>query len=442
MATLICFAVFGAAIAASLIGNWPLVCPIWLGILLFTWLGKKRDIPLQTMWHDAWRQCRKMCTVLPFYVLIGCMTGLWRSGGTIAFFIYYGTRMIRPGWFILVTFLLTSLISYALGTSFGVVGTAGIILMALGRSGGVDPALTAGTILSGAYFGDRCSPASSSAALVAAATGTELRDNLKMMRRTGWLPLLVTTAAYTVLSLTHPITGMEGSLLSDLAGSFHLSLWAALPALVMIVLPLCRVSVRLSMALSAACAFLVTVFLQGAGIPEALRIAVMGYHPAAGALQQVLSGGGMISMVECSAIAVSTGLYAGLLGSVGALDGIRAVVRRLAEKTGVFPATAAAYLLIALTFCNQSTGAVMTPQLVEDIYRDRSVDYGELAIDMENSGIVMSPLVPWNISASIPLMMLEVGAAAIPYAVLLYVIPLCYGLTKTHFYSQKECERI
>ena len=83
--------------------------------------------------------------------------------------------------FLLVAFLLTSFISYALGTSFGVVGTVGVILMALARSGGVDAAVTAGTIIAGAYFGDRCSPASSSAALVAAATGTALERNLRRM---------------------------------------------------------------------------------------------------------------------------------------------------------------------------------------------------------------------------------------------------------------------
>ena len=126
-----------------------------------------------------------MCSVIDIYLLIGAITALWRSAGTIGFFIYHGLQIITPQMFLLVAFLLTSFISYALGTSFGVVGTVGVILMALARSGGVDAAVTAGTIIAGAYFGDRCSPASSSAALVAAATGTALERNLRRMHRTG-----------------------------------------------------------------------------------------------------------------------------------------------------------------------------------------------------------------------------------------------------------------
>lgn len=76
-----------------------------------------------------------MCCVIVIYMLIGAITALWRSAGTIAFFIYHGLRIITPQLFLLVTFLLTSFISYALGTSFGVVGTLGVILMALARSG-------------------------------------------------------------------------------------------------------------------------------------------------------------------------------------------------------------------------------------------------------------------------------------------------------------------
>lgn len=113
----------------------------------------------------------KSMIVLRILFFIGLLTGLWRSCGTIAFFIYHGIRVITPSLFILVAFLLTVLLSYALGTSFGVASTAGVVLMALARSGGVSEAVTAGVILSGIYFGDRGAPTSSCASLVARADG-------------------------------------------------------------------------------------------------------------------------------------------------------------------------------------------------------------------------------------------------------------------------------
>ena len=437
MGTLICFLLFLAAAALCLAEGWTLIAAVWAGMLAFAVLGLLRGLPLRGMAASAWEQGRKMCRVIGIYLLIGAITALWRSAGTIAFFIYHGLQIITPQLFLLVTFLLTSFISYALGTSFGVIGTVGVILMALARSGGVGTAVTAGTIIAGSYFGDRCSPASSSATLVAAATGTRLYDNLHLMHRTGWLPYLVSLAAYAALSFAHPLSAVDGSVLAELASAFRLSWWTAIPALLILVLPLCRVPIRVTMAVSAAAALLVTVFVQGGAPLTVLRDAVLGYVPAPGALHDVLAGGGVVSMVTAAVLAVSAGLYAGLLGGMGALDGVRRLAQRIAGRAGLFPACTAVCVLSGMVFCNQSTGAVVSTQLLEGVYRERGDGNGELAIDIENSGIVLSPLIPWNISVSIPLAVLGADMSAIPFEILLYAIPLCYFLTKRRVFPPK-----
>lgn len=385
MGSIVCFALFLGAVGVCLAEGWQLMWAIWAGIAVFVVLGLARHVPVRVMAAGAWRQGRKMCSVIDIYLLIGAITALWRSAGTIGFFIYHGLQIITPQMFLLVAFLLTSFISYALGTSFGVVGTVGVILMALARSGGVDAAVTAGTIIAGAYFGDRCSPASSSAALVAAATGTVLERNLRRMHRTGWLPYVVSLAVYAALSVT---------------------LWG-----------------------------------QGGQLWDVLRDTVLGYRPAGGALQQVLAGGGVASMLTATLMAISAGMYAGLLDSAGVLDGVRHHAAALARRAGRFPACAAVCALAGMIFCNQSAGPVVADQLLEETYRARGQGGEELALDIENSGIVMAPLIPWNISVSIPLVMLGADASAIPYEVLLYAIPLCYLLTKRRVFAAKG-ERI
>ena len=437
MGALICFLLFLASVALCLAEGWTLILAVWAGILAFGLLGLRRGLTVKTMACAAWEQGRKMCSVIGIYLLIGAITALWRSAGTIAFFIYHGLRIITPQLFLLVTFLLTSFVSYALGTSFGVIGTVGVILMALARSGGVPAAMAAGTIIAGAYFGDRCSPASSSATLVAAATDTKLYDNLRMMHRTGWLPYLVSLAAYAALSVTHPLAAVDGGVLAELTSAFRLSWWTAIPAALILLLPLCRVSIRLTMAASALSALLVTVLVQGGGLLPSLRDAVLGYVPAPGALSGVLAGGGVVSMVTAAVLAVSAGLYAGLLEAVGALDGAHRLAQQAARRAGLFPACAGVCLLSGMVFCNQSTGAVVSTQLLDGVYREQGNGRGELAIDIENSGIVLSPLIPWNISVSIPLAMLGADMSAIPYEILLYAIPLCYFLTKRRFYPPK-----
>lgn len=435
---LVCFAVFLTAVIGCIVLDWSLLIAVWLGIAVFFLLGYKQGLPCRTMAADAWTQGRKMCALIVIYALIGTVTALWRGSGTIAFFIYYGLQLIRPELFLLITFLLTSVVSYALGTSFGVIGTVGVILMALARSGGVSEVITAGTIVAGAYFGDRCSPASSSAALVAAATGTKLYDNLKNMHRTGWLPYLITLAVYGVLSVTHPLAALDDSVLAELTAQFDLSLWTALPALLILVLPLAKVPIRWAMAASALSALLVAVLVQGMPLTTALRDAVLGYVPAEGALFDVLSGGGVVSMVSATLLAISTSLYAGLLGGMGALDGARHWAGTLARRWGRFPACTAVCVASGMVFCNQSTAPMVAEQLLGDVYQKEGHGQSELALDIENSGIVLAPLIPWNISVSIPLAMLDASPAALPFAVLLYVLPLTYGLMKKHFYHTPE----
>ena len=433
---ILCFALFLGAMVGCLITGQSFLWALLLGLVLFAVHGHKQGHSLRAMWDMAWSEGRKVLIVLRIF--IGAITALWRSSGTIVFFIYYGVQAISPKLFVLVAFLLTALIAYALGTSFGVIGTAGIVLMALARSGGVSELVTAGAVLSGAYFGDRCSPASSSAALVAAETETKLYDNLHNMFRTGVLPVLLTVAVYAVLSVRHPITAVDESLLQALRDSAVISLWALLPAVIMLVLPLVKVPVLISIALSVAAAGAVSVFVQGMSLWEMLKTAVLGYYPTTGQLKDILSGGGIVSMVKPAALVFTTGLLAGLLDGIGVLKGATGLVDKLAGRCGRFAASAAVSLGAGMIFCNQSVVIVMGNQLLHRSYTDRK----EQAVDMENSGIVLSALIPWNIACSIPLVMLGVDERAIPYAALLYMIPLVYGLTKRWGYPvQKQAAK-
>ena len=306
--------------------------------------------------------------------------------------------------------------------------------MALARSGGVSEAVTAGAVLSGAYFGDRCSPASSSAALVTAETGTTLYDNLRNMFRTGVLPVALTVIVYGLLSVRHPITAVDESLLQALRDSAVISLWALLPAVIMLALPLVKVPVLISIALSVAAAGTVSVLVQGMTVWDMLKTALLGYYPTAGQLKDILSGGGIVSMAKPAALVFTTGLLAGLLEGTGVLKGAAGLVEKLANRWGRFAASVAVSLGAGMIFCNQSVAIVMGNQLLRRCY----TDHNEQAVDMENSGIVLSALIPWNIACSIPLVMLEVNERAIPYAVLLYMIPLVYGLTKQWVYPAER----
>lgn len=438
MSTLIAFALFIAAMLVSLVTGIHMVFPILLGLAMFSFLGWRGGFTPRQLAAMAWDKGKKVLVVIRIFVFIGAITALWRSCGTIAFFIYYGIRIITPPLFVLVTFLLTALISFALGTSLGVVSTAGIILMALARSGGVSELVTAGAILSGAYFGDRCSPASSSASLVAAVTETSLYDNLRAMLKTGLLPLVVTTLVYGVLSMRHPIVAVDEEMMRALASAFRITPWALLPAALMMLLSLLKVPIRHAMGWSVLAAAAVTLLVQRMDVWEMLKAVVMGYVPADAQMARIVSGGGLVSMWKPALLVFTTALYSGILDGTGVMRPLQKRLEKPAEKWGLFPVMTAVSLLCGMVFCNQSIVVMMAQQTMDTLYVARGASKSEEAIDIENSGILLSAAIPWNIACSIPLSMLGVGAGAVPYAVLLFLTPLCWGLTKKYVYPSRK----
>ena len=438
MRTAVCFAAFLTAMFACVVWNLSTMWALCLGLVVFALLGRSRGASVREMAGFAWTGGRKLVTLLTIFMLIGGITGTWRSSGTIAWFIYYGIQIIRPRIFLLVAFLLTCLLSYALGTSFGVVGTAGIILMALGRSGGVSVPVTAGTVLAGAYYGDRCSPASSSALLTAAVTETKQYDNVKLMHKTAILPMALSLGFYAWCSWKNPLQIMDGAILEELRGSFSLSLWAVIPAALMLALPLCKVNIRIALLASSAAAVAVSVLCQKMSLGQAILVFLRGYRASPGTLQEVLSGGGLTSMLVSSLTVMTTGLLAGLLEGLHVFDGVKGRLENVADQAGLFPAALVTSTAAAAVFCNQSIATVMGESFLRDSYEKHGATREEQAIDLENSGIITAPLIPWNIAGSIPLAMMGSDARAIPYAALLYLIPICYLFTKKWYYPKKE----
>lgn len=431
--TLFCFGLFLTAVIGCLVSGYSLVWALLIGLVLFFFLGLKKGFPIRSLFTMAWNKGKDALIVVPVFLIIGIVMAMWRASGTIAFFLYHGLRGISPNWFVLVAFLLSALLSYALGTSYGVTGTCGVILITLARSGNVNLAITAGAILSGAYFGDRCSPMSSCATLVAACTGTRLYSNVREMLKTAALPTILTIAVFAFLSVRNPISVVDDTILNALSEHFSLHWTTLLPAVTMLILPLMKVPVKWAMATSAVCAFILAVLLQDLSPGTALHAAVLGYRPVQPELAPILTGGGLISMVSTCIIVFITSLYAGILEGIDALAPAHEWVERLAEKIGLFPASMVVSAVLASVFCNQAVTVLMDEQLLSESYRKRGASRTELAMDISNSGVLIAGLIPWSIAISVPLSMLNVGSEAIVWCVLLYLIPLCYLPTKRFF---------
>ena len=370
----------------------------------------------------------KALSVAKVLIVIGVVTGVWRAAGTIVVFVCYGVQLIRPELFLLVAFGLAALLSFALGTSFGVAGTVGVIFMTLARSGGVNPIITGGVLLSGVFFGDRGSPVSSTAILVSALTKTDLIGNVKRMAKTGLIPFLLCLLFYTFLSLRNPLQAVDASVTESLESVFSLTPWAFLPAALLLILPLLRVPVLISMGLSILAGAAVALTAQGMDLLSLLKCCVLGYHSDVPQVAAILDGGGIASMISSCAIILLACASAEVAEGSGMLDRVEHLAGSVSEKIGYFPAMILTSLCASAVFCNQVIAIVLSHTFFRPMYEKHGLSRENQALDMENCCITVPAFVPWSIICSVPLSLLGTDYRSMAYASFLYLVPLIHWL--------------
>lgn len=422
---LLAIIIFAVSLFFSILKNISTIIPLLIGLVCFIATALNRGFKLNHVFKMMTAGMLKSLIVIRIFVLIGLITAIWRACGTIPFFVYYGTKLINPEYFILFAFLLSSIVSFTLGTSFGTVGTIGVVLIVLARGGNVDVSITAGAIFSGAFFGDRCAPTSSSANLVASITGTNLYDNVKNMFATAAIPFIAASFIYLLFSKENPLILTNNSLLNDISENFQLHLVTMLPALIILSLAIFKVDVKIAMLLSIVSGIIISIFIQDLSIINIFKYIIAGYKlNSNGTFSDIISGGGLISMVNVSFIVLIASTYSGIFEGTGMLNDIQNSLEKISLKIKLYPTMVLTSIITAMFGCNQTLAIILSHQLMDKIYKNNSRSNSELAIDLENTVVLISELIPWNIAIAVPMATLSVGPKSIPFAVFLYLVPL------------------
>lgn len=334
----------------------------------------------------------KVKNILFIFLLIGSLTSIWRTCGTIPFILYHAMGLINPRYFVLCTFLLCSLMSFLTGTSFGTASTMGVICMLISNAAGLNPALTGGAILSGSFFGDRCSPMSTSAQLVCTLTRTDIYINIRHMFRTCLVPMAASCVLYVVLAGRDGGARVDLSLMSLFRDNFSLH-----PAAV------------------------VALVWQKAAPLELLRSLWTGYHAGQGTrLASLLNGGGIASMVKVGIIVLISSSYSGIFSHTRLLAGVKTALLRSARILTPFGTVVLTSVLSCAVSCNQSLAAILTCQMCDTLYPSRE----DLALALENTVIVLAPLIPWGIAGAVPVATIGAPMVCMLYAFYLYLLPV------------------
>ena len=404
------------------------------GFFLFFGYGLYKKHTAKEMAALAVSGIRTVNNILITFVLIGIITATWRVCGTIPYIVYHATQVCSPGIMVLITFLLCCLISALTGTAFGTAATMGVICTTMATSMGIPILYSGGAVLAGSFFGDRCSPMSTSALLVSTVTGTDLYRNIGNMVKTSVVPFAITCGIYALLGMGAGGEFDTTQIRTLFAEHFVLHPAALIPAAAIIVLSCFRVNVKITMSVSILCGMFTAFFIQKVPLTELLNIALLGYRPSDPEVAALLSGGGIGSMVKVFCIVCLSSCYSGMFNGTGLLAEFRGSLTRLSKKILPFGSILITSVITVMISCNQTLAIMLTQQLCTDVEPDPET----MASHLENTTVVIAPLIPWSIAGAVPLATVGAPTACILTACYLYLLPVWNYLAAIRKYRKNR----
>lgn len=420
MIEILLIVIFSSALLICVFTDLSVLYALVFGCFIFSGYALRKGQPVKILLREMAESIMQIRNILITFILIGMLTGIWRACGTIAFIVYHAAELCSPSAILPLTFILCALLSVLTGTSFGTAATMGVICATMAESMGVPPVLYGGAVLAGSFYGDRCSPMSTSALLVSDLTGSDIYTNIKNMIRSAAAPTVLTCVIYAAAGFLCAGSGAGTDITAIFSESFELSAAALLPAAAVIILSCFRVNVKITMCVSIAAGICVGGFLQHMSPHELLSTLILGFYPDAEELGALMSGGGIVSMLRVAAIVCISASYAGIFAGTGFLDGMKDILSRLSRRTSAFAATLASAVITSMISCNQTLATMLTHQLCTGVEPDSK----KLAVYMEDSVVIVAALIPWSIAAAVPLAAAGASAAGVLGAVYLYLQPL------------------
>ena len=419
MGSIIAILLFSMSLIVSLLLKLSVVYALIIGYMIFVIYGLIKGHNLIVLIKKSFEGVLTVKNILLVFILIGMITALWRASGTIAFIVYMGSKLVSPSILILLTFLLCSILSVLIGTSLGTAATMGIICASIGKAMGVNPYYIGGAVLSGIYFGDRCSPMSTSALLISELTKTNLYTNIKLMIKTSIIPFIVTCLFYLFLGFKSKVSNISVDVTEIFKQNYNLNIIVIIPAILIIILSILKINVKKTMLVSIVISFIIAMFIQRDSIVALINYCIFGYHHSNERLNLMMKGGGILSMVNVSLIVGISSSYSGIFKETKMLVSLKKHLKDFSKKTSSYFVIFLSSIISGAIACNQSLGTILTNELCGEL-----VEKQKMAIILENTVILLVGLIPWNIAMDVPLKAIGVGFMSGLFAFYLYFLPL------------------
>lgn len=385
---------------------------------------------------------------------VGALIGTWLMAGTVPAMIYYGLHLLHPQFFYAAACLICAVAAVSTGSSWTVAGTLGVGLIGVAMGFGVSPAITAGAVVSGAYFGDKMSPLSDTTNLAPAVAGTDLFTHIRHMLWTTGPSFLIALLVFTVVGLRVSIDAESSTLVQTtetLRASFRITPLALLPLLAVLLMAMRKLPALPTILSGALLGAITALFLQPAIVialadsetlsrPLALAKGVWialssGYVSSTGAAEvdALLSRGGMASMLTTIWLIICALSFGAVLEHAGMLERLIRSALKAAHTTGSLILTTALTCIGAnIVAADQYMAIVLPGRMFKAEFARRGLDPRNLSRVIEDCGTLTSPLVPWNTCGAYMAATLGVATFAyLPFAFFNLINPLVsvlYGM--------------
>ncbi|MFL9932024.1 Na+/H+ antiporter NhaC [Paraburkholderia sp. RL18-103-BIB-C] len=374
---------------------------------------------------------------------VGALIGTWALSGTLVAMVYYGLKLLSPNYFYVTAAAICAVVSVSIGSSWTVAGTIGIGLMGIAQGMGLNPAIAAGAIISGAYFGDKSSPLSDSANLAAAASGAQLYPHLRETFLTSAVSMVITLALF--LALGRPGDFDATAELEAMRDAFHISLWLFLPLVIVILLAVFKIPPFTAIFLGALAGGVLAVCVAPErviafasarqGVPDWLALfkgvwlaLASGYKASTGnaTLDILVTRGGMDSMLNTIWLVITALAFGGVVEKCGVLERLIAPVIEKAKTAGALVASLVASIVATnIVTADQYIAVVLPARMFKSAFAKRGYKPVVLSRAVGDAATPTGALIPWNSCGAYMAATLGVSTLSYaPFAIFCFVSPL------------------
>lgn len=390
--------IWGALIAKIPTGMGLLYSTIFLAIVGYI---------LGYSWDDMFKSVLSVVnSAMPavfILVLVGFVTASWIACGTIPYIIYKGVQIINPSMFLLTAFLLTGIVSLATGSSWAIVTAFGIAMAGIGNGLGINPAITAGAVVSGTFLGDKWSPLSDTPNLAAATTGQNIINLFSYMLPTSGIGAILAAIIFGVLGISIGSGNIDVDTINlfteGLSSSFNLNIILLLPVILVCFMAFKKLPIIPVLITGVGVGAFLGIIIQGINILDMTNILWSGYVSNTGieVIDGLLTRGGITSMMSLVLLLLCAFTFAGVMEKIGILEAIMDKLLTIIKTPGTLVLFTVITSIIGV-FLTSSVyvSIILNGRMYMEAYKEMKLDPINLSRATLTPAAYMGALCPWS----------------------------------------------